>query len=513
MTTISIPGIAPNFRTPGGYAQIELAQGPANAAIGPRETVLVMPRTATGIGTVNTLIQLKSERDAALYGGSGSPIHIAARRYMRHGATPKLWCVPYLETSGTGATAAAKSFGVLGASGKTATAQGAASIWVGADECSYGYATSETLSNIAQGLVDSINAKTWLPVTAARYVSGTGTGLNITAKIKGVSQNTAIRTRTDITPSTGLSFVGAAGDLSGGVEGTTTETSLLTTALATLATVRKYYVGVSVTETGALAALESHIDVKSAPNPGLRSVGVFASRGTLAATTTIANARNNERMQCVWQEDGNHVPAELVGEVIAIRSVVENTDSSENVGGRATQLTAQYDQADWPTADEQNTAINEGITCLASNDAGAYVVMSVNTRSKNPQGTVDDFRACETHRMSVCDEFVDVVLRDWALNYQGKKLKDDRRLSDGTVDPAQPQSRSVVLPSIVKRGIIKTLRDFEANGKLQEVDASVESLLCQKSSVNTGRIEAQCELRVVDHAHQFVGRFAEVSPG
>jgi phage tail sheath gpL-like len=508
MATISIPGIAPNMRVPGGYAHIEFAQGPANAALGPREAVIVAPKTAAGVGTVNTLYEIKSERDAALYAGSGSPAHRCARQYLQHGSTPRLWAVLYNASSAGSAAAAKFSVGITGAP----TVRGEAAIQVAADACSYGFSTTDTPSTIGTGLAASVNAKTWLPVTAAAYSSSTGTGVTVTAKVAGTSQNVGIRVRPYVTPSAGIAC-SAGGDCAGGVEGSTTEITNLTAALATLDAVRKYYIGSTAVGATQLAPLKTHINNKSQPNPGLRSVGICGSRDTLANTTTLANTLNFERLAVAWQEDSDHTVSELVGELMAMRAVAENEDSAANIGGQRTMLNKQYDLADWPTVDEQSTAVNEGISCIASNDVGSYLVMSVNTRSKNSAGTVADFRACESHRVSVCDEFVDGVLRDWALNFQGKKLKDDILDSQGRVDPNQAQSRNVVKPSVVKRSIVKQLRDFEDNEKLQETDASVAGLVVQKSTVNTGRVEARCDLRVIDHAHQFVGRFSEVSPG
>lgn len=500
--TIRIPGIADNFRTPGGWAHIDFAQGPANAALGPRTSVVVGPKLATGSATANVLYSLPDEGTAATLAGTGAPPHRLARKYLSYGSASPLYGVFYTPTTGT---AASKSFAITGAP----TKRGQADAQVCDSICSYGFSTSDTASSISEGLESAINGKTWLPVTAAAYHSGTGTGVTLTAKVHGVSQNTAIRVRTEVTTGAGITLA-AGGDLAGGVGDDSTP---LTNALAALTGIRRYYMGLPASDATLGGLLKTHVNTKSQPNPGLRSVGILGGRGTLAATTTIANGLNHERIQYVWQEDGDHDPAELVGEVMGLRATVENTDSAANMAGTGLNLNKQYDTADWPTADEQSTAINEGITPIASTDSGAYLVMSVDTRSKNPAGTVNDFRATETHRVSVADDFMDQALATWALNFQGKKFEDDKRDAKGLVDPNQKYRSGVVKPSQVRKMLAQILRQFEDDAKLQNVDDSVSALVSQKSSVNAGRCEAQVNLHAIDHHHQLVVLGKEVSSG
>lgn len=501
MGTISIPGVAANFRTPGGYAHIEFAQGPANAAVGPRETVFVGPRLTTGVsGSVNTLYELQNEADARTYAGTGSPVHRATRNYLASGAKAKLWAVTYT-CSGT---AANKTFTMSG----TPARQAAASVTVCGELCEFGFDTNDTCNTILTGVKNAVNSKTWLPVTAA---TNTSSGLVLTARVAGAEGNVAYKAWTDVTPGAGIAWGTASADLDSGA---TANNGRLETALAALDNVRRYYVGLPHgTDATSLGKLETHINTKSQPNPGLRSVGIGAGRGTLTATTTIANGLNHDRVQVVWQEDGEADPAQLVGEMAGIRAAAENTDTAANLAGTALNVPKAKDEADWPTPSEQSTAINEGITPIASNDAGARVVMSVNTRSKNSTGTVDDFRATETHRVSVADDYADQALQLWATNLQGQKLKDDERDADGNVDPNQKQQRGVVKPSTLRRMLITLLDQFDGDAKIQNKQASIDTMIVQKSSATSGRVEAQIDVNAIDHAHQGVFRINEVSAG
>lgn len=497
---VRLTGVADNFRDPSALAEIKFAQGPANAALGARTAVAVGPKLSTGTATVNTIYALPDEGTAALLAGTGSPAHRVARQYLKYGSAPALYGVFYTPTGGT---AASLSFSVAG----TPSKRGQATAQVCDAICTYGFTTSDNGSSIADGLVAAINQNTHLPLTAAAYSAGTGTGVTLTAKIQTAADNTAYRVRTEVT--TGASVtIGSGGDLSGGVGDDATP---LTNALAVLDNQRKYYMGVPVSDATLGALLKTHVTNKSAPNPGLRSVGIIGGRGTLAATTTIANTLNYERLQYVWHEDSDHDPATLVGEIMGLRAQEENADSSVNLAGTKLNLNRQYDEADWPTADERSTALNEGIAAISSNEAGANLVMNVDTRSKNPAGTVNDFRVTEAHRVSVADEFVDRVLTTWYLNYQGKKFKNDDRLADGTVNPNQKYTRTVVKPSMLRKMVSIILRQFEDEEKLQNVDASIASIVAQKSTLNSSRGEVSLNLHAIDHHHQMFMKVNEVS--
>ena len=64
-------GIPDGFRKPGGYAQIDFAQGPATAASGARDVVFVMPMLSTGTWTANTEYRVRSSSEAEAGAGAG----------------------------------------------------------------------------------------------------------------------------------------------------------------------------------------------------------------------------------------------------------------------------------------------------------------------------------------------------------------------------------------------------------------------------------------------------------
>jgi phage tail sheath gpL-like len=515
MTLIPITGVPSSFRVPGGYVEILMAQGPATAAVGSRDVVMAMPKLSTaGLAyTAATLYEVSSEQDVILGAGPGSPLHRGVRKFLQCNKTNKLFALPVTETAGTAAT-----FQITVATDPTAAGQ--CSIRICDEVFTYSFVATptDTVTTIATGLKNLINNATHLPVTA-----GNAAGvITLTAKLKGISQGNGtldvIQVRNSISPNctTTITASGAVGDTVPGAEGGTAEAANLATALAAIDSKRIYFICSSANDTTSYANLATHILNKSAANVGMRSVGIAAYTGALAGIQTLAIARNYERLQLVWQENSDHDSAELAANMAAIRSKYEDTDPAYNFAGYSAndwRINVQYATADYPTATDQNDAINDGITCIASGNGASYVVMSVSTRSKTAAGgSVDDFRACETHRLSVCDAWSDEVLTEWALMFSGKKLASDELLADGTVNPNQKVIRGVVKPKQSLEPWLKAkLQDYEDKGYTQDAAASKESLRVVRCDTNSSRVECSVDIHAIDHFHQFTMRVAEVS--
>jgi phage tail sheath gpL-like len=508
---IPITGIDAGFRLPGAFAEVLFAQGPASAAAGVRDVCFVMPKTSAGSWTAATRYRVGNEQDAITGAGPGSPLHRAIRKFLRINKDARVWAVPVAETASGSPVAASATVTFA----TQATGTGTATVTICGEDCSLTFASGTSVTDIAAGMKAVINDKFWLPVTADNS-SGV---LTITAKLKGISQGTAslgvIRIRASITPGVGTT-VSTSGDFLGtddaGADGSTTEAANFLTALSALDSTRHYYIVSSSNDATSWGHLKTHIQLKSEPKRGLRSIGIVGYTGSLASCQTLATGRNYERLNVIQQINSDHDCAELAGAWAAIRQKGEAVDTATNFDSYRLDphILPAFSTSDWPDADDQNDAINDGITIIASDPVGAYVVMSVNTRSKNAAGTQDDFRATETHRVSVADEFTDELLALWNLSYAGQKLKDDQRLADGSVNPNQRLIRGVLTPSQLVSPIKKQMTNYELLGKLQNTEETKESVRVVK---NGSRLESGFDLTVIDHAHQATFRIAETSTG
>lgn len=510
-----LTGIPSGYRTPIFAAEILFAQGPASAASGERQVVFVMPKTSAGTWTVNKLYgPIANEAEVETGGGAGSPIHRGIRAFLRLNKDARVYAVPYAATSGTTDVAAALDLDIA----TNATGAGTITLYIAGEQIQVAFSSGDTPTEIGDIVELAINNRTHLPVTASNS-AGTVT---LTAKIAGISQGNgtvdSIRCYVEITPGVGTTAAftdgDAIGDTTAGVEGTTTEAANFDTALDTLNNNRKYYIVTSLSDATSLGHLKTHIDTKSTPKRGLRSVGIAANTHTLAAAQTIATGLNDERIQLNLGPMFQSTPDEIAGRIAAIRQAMEQVDPSANFNGvKVDGLVGPYDSANWITNgdDDVEDAIIDGLSPLSTSDDGVRIVHSVTTRSKDSTGNLNDSRASRTVKVSTADKFVDDLLVLYGLRFGQKKFKDDERLANGTVNPNQKQVTNVVRPSNIRSTITQLLRDFE-DDHLQEVAASIASLSVGRSATNGGRAVVGLQLHVIDWLDQITTRVAEVSP-
>lgn len=519
MSLIPITGYPSSWRAPFTAAEILLGQGPSNAAAGPRQVCYVAPKTAAGTGTVNTVYQIGSEKEARDLAGVGSPAHRLVRRHLMCNPRGKVSIVLYAASSG-GSPATANGNVVVTAS---PTAAGVLRGTICGEPITVAWTTSSTATTIGDDIAAQVNAKDWLPCTAS---NSTGT-VTFTAKIAGASQGDGtvgvIRFRFEPDPGKGVTVAvsGAAlglGTGTAGADGSTTETTNFTAALDVIANARYYYIGASVWSSTAIVPLKTHIATKSDPSPGLRSIGVTAYTHTLAALSTIAIASNYERRLIAWQKNSEHDTADIVGNVVAILQKREENEPAsgcynfDDYAGTDWQLLPAYAASDWPSEQDVNDAVTDGIIPIKSSLSGSSIGMMVSTRSKNAGGTLDDFRACERHRLSAMDWLVDTILLRWRQQYANFMLKDDQYLPNGAVNPNQKLGPRTLTPSRARPFLAKILTEFD-DLLIQGATDWVSTMRVSIDPSNVSRIEAGLSGRSMDLLHQASFRVAETTPG
>lgn len=517
MASIPITGVPSTYRVPGGYTEILFAQGPSSASAKARDVIFVMPKLyASGSYVANKVYRVKNEQDVIVGAGAGSPLHRAIRKFLLTNSIARIFALPHLPASGMGSAQALLDVTYTNA----ATSSGITTVTVCGEECTVGVKSGDTVTTIAANMVAAINAKAWLPCTATNAMGV----ITLTAKIAGASANLHIRVRAEI--GVGMTTTVAtqnasdvdslgSGAATPGADGATTELVNLNAALATITASRYYYMVFSVEDTAKLSAIQTHIATKSQPIPGLRSVGIAASPLSLAAVSSLANARNYERLQLVWQKNSEATREELAANMTAIRQKYEQLDSAYNFDFYSNRsdwtIPGCFRDIDRPSGDDLNDGITDGVACIATNESGSYVVMSTTTRSKDSTGAQDDFRATESHRISVADEFVDTLLLRHALNFAGKKLASDELLPDGAINFNQRLYPGVITPTLYAP-FVKSLVDEFDGQRLQNAIKSKAGLRVVRDPNNGGRLEVGLDIHAIDLFHQMTARIAEVSP-
>ena len=518
MSLIPIVGVPSNFRNPGFYAEILVAQGPSSASSGIRTSALVMPMLAGGSFTAGQVYQVRNEKDVEDGAGAGSWLHRGGRAWLAANKTGKLYVLPVAETTGGSPAKANLDATIVG----TATGSGSVFATICNVESQAAFKTGDTETVVAAALAASINAKTWLPVVATAVAGA----LTITAKAFGTSSGDGtlpiIRVQVSITSGKGLTFLTentltndflGNGTSTPGAEGSTTEATQLASALANVTARLFYYMAFSIQTAASWDAIKTHVSTKSDPRPGLRCTYWVASTGAQAALTTTVNADNYERGHVIWQKNGQLPPADMAANVMAIvqkREEVDKAYNFDNYRGTDFNIPPAFDSADWLDDNDINDALNDGITPIQSYEGAAEIVMLVNTRSKDASGAVNDFRATERHRISVSDWYANTMEVRHSGTYKGKKLADDQRLADGSVNPNQRHRRGVITPSIYSLPI-ELLDEGYALGYLKDIEDSLASLERVIDPQNGGRMEVGVNINAVNLFHQLTARIAETS--
>lgn len=511
-------GLASDWILPGIYFALNFNAGQSVAAAGVRDVLIVGPKTSAGTYQVNQERRVQTEADIIAGCGAGSPAHRTFRTFSKASKKGRVYVLPYAATSGSGSESAD---GYIALSG-TANGSGFLIADICGEQFQVNVSSGDTGSALMEILEAQVNARDFLPLTSN---NSTGT-LTLTAKIAGASQNGIYRFRASVTSGIGLTLsisddeseaTLGTGYGTPGAEGTETEQENFDAALATHS-VRRYYIGHTLNTDAALSSIRSKIYADAAPETGHRQVSITANVGPAAAVTADALAINRERMQIVSQPFSEHDPAELIGQMLAVRSVIENDRSSAGLssfrGNDKVQwlIKRVYSSANILTPEENNDLLTDGVTPIASDGVGSYLVKSTTTRSKNASGVSDDFRSLATHIVSVMDEMVDTMEVRYNNTFagQGYNFRDDERDQNGEINPSQIIPARTTTPSRIKPLLAKVLIEFYDAGKITKRDEALDSLELQLSAGNSNRCEARFNVDVSGLLEQMTVQANEV---
>lgn len=519
---VAFVGYPSSYRAPFTAMQLLFGQGPSNAPSGPRTALYIGPMLSSGSAVANTQYKITQESDAVTLFGSGSPLHRMIRTHLLANTLGAIVAIGYPASSGSGGAAATATITITMSSGSNPTATGNLNTWVTGELITTAFNTSDTVSTIATNLAAQINAKTYLGYTAAPAAGV----VTLTARIMGTSQGDGTvgvhRFRSIPDPGKGViaTASGSALGISTGVagaDGATTELAGLTAALATITNARFYYMGVSVWSAAHLAVVTTHLFNKSQANPGLRGRAFSAYTGTLSAIETIAIAINFERQHIVFQPNSEWDAAALCANALAVHQKQEAArgDFVEDFYREKDWLVpAAYLGSDWPTQTNMNDAVTDGIIIVMSDSYGSFMAMSVNTRSRDSTGTITDFRATETHRVSFLDTVGDDWLQKDAVQYgTGFKLQPDQLMPDGSVNFNQKVPPKTLTPSLYKPFGAAILQQAVDDGLLQGADTWLGSLNTLIDPSNVSRMVGSASGRTIDVRHQTAIQLSEVTPG
>ena len=383
-----VASLAANDKIPGEYLE---SRDETGAGVGTRY-LWIEALKASGAGdlTVNTEERdIFNDADALTAYGANSEGYRKCLRALRYGVPIKASA-----HAATGSPAAATATITI-----TGTATAAGSWYgrlAGRPIGPIGVASGDTPTTFGDNIAAFINND---PAFAATASNSTGT-ITLTWGSYGVRGNSGIIWQEAAVPATSVSVAlggaGAAttsgGQYFAGGAGTETIATILTTTFG-----EEYYtVCSSVRDATNLALLETQIDTKLGPLEGRLECAVTGLVGTLAASGSIAQSTlNDASFQCPWMEEAETPGEEIAAGIAAYRHLLESASNAMDPNQRYDDVLLDWVQpqeapSKRPSRATMVSALNYGLTPLATRNGRVYMVRAVTARTLTDAGDADD---------------------------------------------------------------------------------------------------------------------------
>ncbi|EPF7464149.1 phage tail sheath subtilisin-like domain-containing protein [Serratia marcescens] len=487
--TVPFTRIPSNQRAPFFYAEFDNSM--ANTATAVQRTLLIGQMLSTATATPGIPQKVSSESAVAGICGNGSMLHNMMAAYLANDISAEIWILP-LSDGTTGTAAAAGKLQVVTA----ATATGVLSLYIAGIRVQLTVVSTDDNVAVAAAIAAAINGQSKLPVTAVVDTTATDT-VNLTAKNKGAHGNSI-----DIR----LNYQGAAGgeETPQGMELKLTAMAggagapSLTDPLGNLQDRAFDFIVNPYTDTTSLDAVKEFLSDATgrwsyAQQLYGHSFGALA--GTYGSLSAAGEARNNQH-ETLLGINGSPTPAYLWA--AALTGAI--APSLRNDPGRPTQTLTISGVLAPPLESrfmltERNNLLYSGIsTFTVADDGSVQVEKTITTYQKNKFGDADDsYLNIETLYLLM---FVTRFLRTQITSKFGrmKLANDGTRFAPGS---------AIVTPNVIRAELIAQYRTLEYNGYVQDAAAFAQTLLVERNSSNTKRIDVLWTGTLIDQLEIF----------
>ncbi|MBH2890585.1 phage tail sheath subtilisin-like domain-containing protein [Serratia marcescens] len=487
--TVPFTRIPSNQRAPFFYAEFDNSM--ANTATAVQRTLLIGQMLSTATATPGIPQKVSSESAVAGICGNGSMLHNMMAAYLANDISAEVWILP-LSDGTTGTAAATGKLQVLTAAATT----GVLSLYIAGMRVQLTVVSTDDKVAVAAAIAAAINGQSKLPVTAVVDTTATDT-VNLTAKNKGAHGNSI-----DIR----LNYQGAAGGeetpqsmelkvtpMAGGAGAPS-----LTDPLGNLQDRAFDFIVNPYTDTTSLDAVKEFLSDATgrwsyAQQLYGHSFGALA--GTYGSLSAAGEARNNQH-ETLLGINGSPTPAYLWA--AALTGAI--APSLRNDPGRPTQTLTISGVLAPPLESrfmltERNNLLYSGIsTFTVADDGSVQVEKTITTYQKNKFGDADDsYLNIETLYLLM---FVTRFLRTQITSKFGrmKLANDGTRFAPGS---------AIVTPNVIRAELIAQYRTLEYNGYVQDAAAFAQTLLVERNSSNTKRIDVLWTGTLIDQLEIF----------
>lgn len=384
--SISIVGFSTDNKVPGFFAETVYNAGPVSVGDIPLVLLLVGTMLSSGTSVANQNVDtVLATTDADTFYGAGSELAVQCYGALNIPGV-QIRAAPVPEAGG--AAAATVTITITG----SWTQGGTYNFRVDGVPISVTALSTDTIHSFATSIAAGVNA---VAHCSASAVVGAGSAfvVTLTRKSKGARGNQGILYQDTSQLPTGMSIAIAGGaSITGpGVHfgsgsGADSVSTLINTVLQ-----QGIYDRVAVAQNDATNGVlwKSWLNTQAGPLVGLLSHMVMASNDTLANATSIAQTSlNAERIQYLWQLNGETIPSQVSATFAAYRTFVEQTDPDAAYDGYILPNVApQVQKSDWPSMPTLISALDNSLTPVSTDNTGnAIVIRSITTHSLDVNG-------------------------------------------------------------------------------------------------------------------------------
>lgn len=390
-----VPALTPTNKIPGDYLESRDEVG-AGAQTRYLWIVAAKDSGATGTLTIDSEVRdITSDADALTAWGANSRGYRMALQALAGGQGGiSIKGSAYTISGGAAATA-------------TITIDGT---WTVAGELFYrlagkpigpiGVAASDTVQNVADAIAAYINADDSFAATAG-VAAGGGTEyvVTLTSGSYGTAGNLLTIWQDMSRKPSGLTSTLAGGTaLASGGKYFTGGAGTISLANLLTATFSNEFVTqvCDVTDTTNLGRLETQIDTKLGPLEGRLECALLGLVGTVSASGSIAQSTLNSRdFEALWMEESEVPGEEFAARFAAMRHLAEFSSAPDAPNQRydwvyLPWMVAQEAPSKRPSRATIKSALNYGLTPLATENGRVYLVRAVTTRTLTDTAAADD---------------------------------------------------------------------------------------------------------------------------
>ena len=282
---IAFDNIPTTLRVPFAYIEFNNSNAQQGPSVQPYKSLMFGQKLAAGTATVEEIIQISDDAQAATLFGFGSMLHRMVRTYRKNDKVTPLFVIA--QDDDGSAVAAAETLTFSG----PATADGTLSVYIGGTKVSIAVSSGDTADEMAAALDVAINAIQDLLVTSTVATNV----VTATARNKGLVGN-EIDYRTnlfddDVVPAgVGVAFAQS-------VAGATNPD--LTASIAALPSDQYNFIAMPYLDTANLLLLKAELDDRFGPIEQTDGRAVAANNDTFGNLTTFGEARNDKHLTVI----------------------------------------------------------------------------------------------------------------------------------------------------------------------------------------------------------------------